>query len=415
MTGGRGGGSGITVAGVAYLTSDAGRRALTAASARALTDATLVADVAAIRADAGQWAPAVVETVRARRRAAAKLPGTEGWLWTSDAVDQATAGPVAALRAREVARRFPGLPVHDVTCSVGADLAALAAVGLTAIGSDLDPARAAMAAHNLGDVPVLVADALTPTSRGTVVVADPARRAGGRRLWGAAATLPPLPDLLAVYDGRPYAIKCAPGIDHAALRADGFTGETQVVSLDGGVREVCLWSHTDPGVTRRATVLRTERGAEPGAVVVEEITDAEPDDAEPGDPGRFVIDPDGAIVRAGLVRHWATRHGLWQLDPQIAHVTGDAVPPGARGFAIRERLPMTEKVLRRAVRDAGFGSLEILVRGVDVDPDVLRRRLRPEGDVPGALVVTRIGRRATAFLCDAAVRTAHPIDSRRAS
>ncbi len=53
-----------------------------------------------------------------------------------------------------------------------------------------------------------------------------------------------------------------------------------------------------------------------------EITDHEDDDVPPARRGEWIVDPDGAIVRAGLVKHYAHRFGLWQLDPQIAYLTG---------------------------------------------------------------------------------------------
>jgi hypothetical protein len=49
------------------------------------------------------------------------------------------------------------------------------------------------------------------------------------------------------------------------------------------------------------------------------------------------------------------------------------------------------------------GAAEILVRGVDVDPDALRSRLRLRGSQRVSVVVARIGSgpvsRATAFIC----------------
>jgi hypothetical protein len=110
-------------------------------------------------------------------------------------------------------------------------------------------------------------------------------------------------------------------------------------------------------------------------------------------------------VRARLVRHYAARHGLWQLDPDIAYLTGDRLPAGVRGFEIVEQLPMREKVLRQSLSSLDCGPLEILVRGVDVDPDALRKRLRPTGSTALTMVVMRIGAgpasRAAAFVCRA--------------
>ena len=64
-----------------------------------------------------------------------------------------------------------------------------------------------------------------------------------------------------------------------------------------------------------------------------------------------------------------------------------------------ERCRLDRKQLRRALRARDCGSLEILVRGVDTDPDVLRRSLSLSGSRPLALVVTRIGTSAVVFVC----------------
>jgi hypothetical protein len=47
------------------------------------------------------------------------------------------------------------------------------------------------------------------------------------------------------------------------------------------------------------------------------------------------------------------------------------------------------------------GRLEILIRGLDIDPDALRRRLKPRGGTEATVVLTRIGRSPVAFLCQA--------------
>ncbi|MFT4199975.1 THUMP-like domain-containing protein [Gordonia sp. (in: high G+C Gram-positive bacteria)] len=393
----------ITTDDVAFLRSRHGVKALENADRLALTPDSLIADVAELRARYGQRAAALAETVRCRRRAVGRLRDPQHWLLTDEALQQATASVVAAHRAAEIARRFPGAVVHDVTCSVGAELIELtAAAGIGGVlGSDLDPVRLAMAAHNVDGATLLRADALTPTSTADVLIADPARRSGGARTFRIDGTSPPLLDVLTLYAGRPLAVKCAPGIDYGTLRARfGFDGQVQVVSLDGGVREACLWTELDDGVAQRATVLREVDGR----LHVEEVTDLESDDASVGPPGTWIVDPDGAIVRAGLVKHWAARHGLWQLDPKIAYLSGDAIPPGERGFAVLEQVPMKEKPLRKALADRGCGSLEILVRGVDVDPDQLRKRLRLKGTTALTLVITRIGARGVAFVCEPGVR-----------
>ncbi|WP_042377930.1 THUMP-like domain-containing protein [Gordonia alkanivorans] len=389
---------------VAFLRSRHGEKALETVSALALTPASMLSDLTEVRSRYAPHDAALIETVRNRRRAASKLRDPAELLLTDDGVQQATASVVAAHRAAEIAARFPASVVHDMTCSIGAELRELVRVnGITGvIGSDLDRVRLAMARHNVPDATLLVADALTPTSTADVLLADPARRSDAGRIFRLDQLTPPLLELLATYAGRVLIVKCAPGLDHQLLRNRfGFDGEVQVTSLDGGVREACLWSGPGIETRRRATVLRTRPD---GTVSQFEITDHEDDDVPTGEAGEWIVDPDGAVVRAGLVKHYAHRFGLWQLDPQIAYLTGDSVPAGARGFRVIEQVGVTEKVLRKALAAHGCGPLEILVRGLDVDPDQLRKKLKPKGARPLSVVLTRIGRKGTAFICEPGIR-----------
>ena len=360
-----------------------------------LTARTLVADIASVRGRFGRWAAVLVETTTLRRRAAVKFGDPSRWLFTDEALQQATAEPIAAHRAQ----RLSGAVVHDATCSVGTELAALRHSCAEVLGSDIDPVRLAMALHNLGldgpPVPLCRADALRPVSRDAVVLLDPARRTAGRRRFDPRDYTPALDALLDTYRDRDFVVKCAPGIDFDQLERLGFRGEIEVTSLAASVREACLWSDglATPGVRRRATVLDRN----------EEITDAEPDDCPAAPAGRWIVDPDGAVVRAGLVRHYASRHGLWQLDSDIAYLSGDRLPDGVRGFEVLEQLGYKERLLRQALSAHDVGAAEILVRGVDVDPDALRTRLRLRGSQRAAVIITRIGSgtasRATAFIC----------------
>ncbi|MGW4489077.1 THUMP-like domain-containing protein [Amycolatopsis sp. NPDC004368] len=380
---------GFSLDDVAFLRSDAGRAALAECAALPLTDASRITDVAAVRRAVGErFAAAVLETVVLRRKSSSKLADAGSWLFTGEALQQAS----ATLVARHRASRLTGRVVHDVTCSVGADLVELARVATRVLGSDVDRVRLEMARHNVPGVFVAQADALRPVSRDTVVVADPARRdSAGRRTWKPADFLPPLDELVEAYPGRTLSVKCAPGLDFAIAP---WASEVELVSLDGAVREASLWRGLDSPVSRRATVLRSD-----GTQWT--VVDTDPDDLPARAPGEWIVDPDGAVVRAGLVRHYAARHGLWQLDERIAYLTGDTPPPGVRAFRVLEHGPYSEKALRATVKRLDIGRLEILVRGLDVDPDALRRRLKPRGAAESTVVLTRIGRSPVAFVCQA--------------
>ncbi|MHC1560123.1 THUMP-like domain-containing protein [Actinomycetospora sp. C-140] len=387
---------GFTLDDVTYLASDAGRDAV--AGAVPLLGGDRLRAVAVLRDRLGDRAAPVLETALLQERARGRVP--DGWLLTADAAEQATAAPVAAHRAR----RLAGRDVHDVTCSVGAELHALAPVAHCLVGSDLDPVRLAMARVNVPGVPLVRADALAPPSRGTVLVADPARRtASGRRTWRPADFAPPLDELAGLCQPGVHAgvqrqethhdlvVSTAPGLDPALAP---WAREVEIVSLDGRVREAALWSAGLAATRRRATVLST-RGA--GF----EVTDAE-DDACPVAPaGEWIVDPDGAVVRAGLVRQYGARHGLWRLDEHLAYLSGDAPPPGVRAFRVLEHGRYGEKTLRRTLAARGVGRLEILVRGLDVDPNALRPRLKLAGPHDATVVLARLATGPEAYVCEA--------------
>ena len=382
-----------------------------------LTKKSAIVDHKKLHGQFGDHTRAVMELIQARRTIAPKI-GEEAstqWLADNDSAQQATPHAVAQVRAERIARAGASL-VHDVTCSIGTEAPAMTAAGMEYLGTDLDYTRLLMARHNLqlpvpqsfrvsGTAWVAQADALAPVTTpasssgpriracsgsgpGRVIVADPARRADGRRITDPAKLIPALPDLIEAYPGAALAIKCAPGIDYS-----DWHGLVSVVSVDGGVKEACLYTPDLAEHRREAVVIRdgfTETVTDDGGAV------------DVDKPRSFIVDPDGAIVRAGLVQQWGARHGLTMLDPHIAYLSGDVLPDGYSGFPFIEQVPL--KKLRPALQAHGAGALEILVRGVDVNPDQLRTKLKLKGARPMAVVIARVGDGATAFICGARVR-----------
>jgi len=407
--------------------------------------ATEFADGARLRSKYGQYGRALAELMVARRSARGARPVdakisedvVDEWLVDAESVQQATALVIAQYRARRLALvrslQAGGL-VHDVTCSIGSELAALAGEGLTTIGSDIDPGRVAMARHNMSvlektaqvDVArftrplIFRADALCPVSFPAVVVADPARRAQGRRISQPQDLIPPLPGLIDIWRGlRPgeqagshagntpeLVVKCAPGIDYSS-----WDGEVEIISVAGAVKEACLWTpeiaastsgicallrgddNTDDHdnlvqqrrVTRRATLIHADGS-------LDMFTDTDPEVPQTAgssaplsdvneDTGsgkknladRYIVDPDGAIVRAGLVRQAAYRWGMRQIDPHIAFLTGDTPPAGVLACEVLDVVPLpklTSTMAKRAPEQ-----IEILVRGVAANPDHVRAKI----------------------------------------
>jgi SAM-dependent methyltransferase len=338
---------------------------------------------------------AAVTQASLRYRAVTKFGATDAarMYFTPDGLEQATRRTVGEHRALRIAETLPGAAVIDLGCGIGGDLITAARAGLYVTGVERDPATAAAARANLSalDLPgtVLTGEAethdLTPYD---VVFADPARRADGKRVFDRNAYSPPWSFVTGLLAGT-ACVKVAPGIPHDAV-PDGV--EAEWVSDAGEVKEAALWSgKLFSGTTRRATLLPA------GATV----TDVETVAAESGPAGRYIYEPDGAVIRAGLVTAVAAAVNGWLLDPRIAYVTASELvtTPLASAYEVLEALPYKERSLRAWVRAAGIGTLEIKKRGIDVDPAQLRKRLAPKGSASATLIVTRIGRDAVAYSC----------------
>lgn len=354
----------------------------------------LAASTALRRTASAEHVAAALSQVELRLRAVPKFGDWAPSLYfTRDGLEQATRRRVAEHRAARVAAAAPG-SVLDVGCGIGGDLLALATTGLTVAGIDRDPLRVEVADANLaalglgGAVQVADAESLDLAGFG-VVFADPARRGDRGRIFDVDGWSPPW-DFVRALLSRPSSVKVAPGIPHE-LVPEGV--EAEFVSDGGEVKEAVLWSPQLAMTRRRATVIR-------GAGLATLTDEDDPGEQHLRGVGRFLYEPDGAVIRAGLVTAVAAgvRGGL--VDEHIAYVTGDDAftSPFARSYEVLEELPYQEKALRAALRERGIGQLAIKKRGVGVSPEQLRKRLALSGDQEGTLVLTRVAGKGTALL-----------------
>lgn len=377
-----------------WLLTDDGQRLLERAShLYADHDGDPLAAAAAVRKvepDAERSAAALTQ-VQLRVRAVAKF-GDDAlrMYFTPDGLEQATRHRVAAHRAARLAAAQPA-SVVDLGCGVGGDLVAFARAGLTAAGVDLDPVRAQIAQANLDALGLagatMVADSTELDLSGFgAAYADPARRSGRGRVFDETGWTPPWSFVLELLGGTSV-VKVAPGIGHD-LVPEGV--EAEWVSDHGEVKEAALWSPTLATVRRRATVISGD-----GLV---SITDE--DDPYQGQEERPVVElaqhlyePDGAVIRAGLVTAIAAGTGGGLLDEHIAYVTSDRSfrSPFMRSYYVIEELPYREKQLRAALVERNVGPLTIKKRGVEIVPEQLRKRLALTGDEEATIVLTRIG------------------------
>ncbi|CAA9561769.1 MAG: FIG00662289: hypothetical protein [uncultured Thermomicrobiales bacterium] len=326
-----------------------------------------------------------------RRRARAKFARAGEMVFTRAGLEQASAEPVARHRAA----RFRGAgSLADLCTGIGGDLLVLAAEAPT-LAVDRDPLHLRMAAINASiygggaGVTTLLADVRDVSLAGIeAVFVDPARRDGGGRT-GPRRSEPPLEWCLGLAERVPrVGIKAAPGLDVAAVPP---AWEIEFIADERELKEGVLWSPGLARTPRRATVLPEGHTLlpVPGAPV------------PIAPPGPFLLDPNPAVTRAGLVEDLARALGAWKIDDRIAFLSADGptASPFARTLRVLASLPWHPKRIQARLRELDVGAVDIRRRGLPGDVEEIRRRLSLRGAHRATLVMTRVEDRPWCFVC----------------
>ena len=332
---------------------------------------------------------AILETVLLRQLAAAKFSLAPHMFFTRPALEQASGETIAHYRARRFVQASY-TTLADLGCGIGGDSLALAAQA-EVTGVEWDAVRLAMAQENVrvyghgARFHPLQADIveLTPFPVDGLFF-DPARRdEHGRRFFSVAEYQPPL----SLLDNwlprvRGAAAKISPGVNYDEIVH--LDAEVEIISVQGDVKEAVLWFGDLRGtVRRRATLLPGEHT----------LTDDEETEPVPlSQPQAYLLEPDGAVIRAGLVEPLARQLQAEKIDAEIAYLTTHSLreSPFTRSFAVQDFFPFQLKRLRHYLQERQIGQVVIKKRGSPLDPDQLRGQLRLRGRNQCTLFLTHI-------------------------
>lgn len=394
----------LTLDEVAFLTSAQGERLLEALTAEDAAESETLRVLTRLRRQfPDQPVGVALEQARLRRKAADKFgEDAARMLFTREALEQASDPQVRSYRgAFAVGRR-----VVDAGCSIGSDALAFARAGGRVLGVDHDPVRVALARHNaqaLGlaeSAQFAVADLLDGLpdegADADLIFFDPARRdSTGKRIFHVEHYQPPLSlaqTWLHATPERRVVIKLGPGIDPAQLNA--YEGGLEFISAGGDLKEALLWLNAGWRGTRAVllhdgAIMHWMRGDQVSAPHISA-------------PRGWLVEPDPALLRAGLVSEAADHFGGTQLDETIAYFTTDERPesPWLRAWQILDWMPFHVKRLRAALRERGVGQVTVKKRGSPVTPEALTPQLKLKGDRSMTLVLTRWNGKPIVLLCE---------------
>jgi len=417
----------LTPESLAFLRSAGGAALLTAATE--LIDDPFAAEKLRRRGGCRpEHAAAAIEQVRLRRRAAARFSRASEMWFAPSLLEQASGEEVSRHRARRYAgREFVG----DLCCGLGGDTVSLAQHA-EVLAMDRDPLALALTAANAGEPAIagpnhsenenstdksgqkrkrggLPPRCRVETRQGTVpgdvpalpaAWVDPGRREDGARTRRLDRMSPSLAEVLSLRDRIPaLGVKLSPASDDTQL--DSLVGripnEREFVSVRGECRELALWLDglaESPG-TRRATLLPSGETLCGRPVPL----------AEPARAGEWLLEPDAAVIRAGLVGNLAERLGAAPVDPRLAYLSLErpAATPFGSLYRVREAEPFSGKALARRLRELEAADVVLKTRGTAARPELLRQQLRGvlKQGRPGScpvVFITRLGDRAVMIL-----------------
>jgi predicted RNA methylase len=332
----------------------------------------------------------------------AKFDRAMEMFFTRPGLEQASAEVVSRHRS---ARYAGASHAADLCCGIGGDLIALAS-GRRVLAVDRDALALRIARANsevygvAGNVTTVHGDVRDVGLGGVdAVFIDPARRTARRRMRTGHSE-PPLGWCVRLADRvRQVGIKAAPGLPHDAIPR-GW--ELEFIAVGRDLKEAVAWSPALAQATARATVLPGGHTLTPGA--------GEPPEVRM--PGEFLLDPNPAVTRAGVVQELARALGVWQIDRQIAFLSADTprCTPFARTLRVIDSAPWNSRQLPARLRALDIGAVDIRRRGLAGDVDQLRRRLKLSGSRRATLVMTRVQDRPWSLVCMDADQPGHPPD-----
>ncbi len=378
---------------LSFLTSDAGARLLDRLAGEDLSDDRTLALITSLRRDfPAQQAGAALELARLRQKAVGKFGDDAPKLYfTREALEQASDPLVRRWRAALIRSR----QVIDACCGIGADSLAFAQAGCDLIGLDIDPLRVAMARLNADALGLSSAryeevDVRAGIPEGDLIFFDPARReANGKRIFDVERYQPPLSTIRG-WQARTLLVKLSPGVDLAQL--EPYHAKVSFVSVDGDLKEALLVCGDLP---MSAAVLLTDDA-------VYRWDDQPSVNAPISEPRGWLVEPDPALIRAGLVANLAYSVGGAQLDPEIAYITTETKPNSrwARSWKIIDWMPFNLKKLRAYLRAHDVGTVTVKKRGTAVTPEVLIPKLKLNGSGSRTLVLTRCRGEYLTVVCE---------------
>jgi hypothetical protein len=361
-----------------------------------------------------QWQRALLDQqIQLRKRSRRRFPDVQQWLWTERSLAQASDWWSATYKASQFKRCGE---VVDACCGAGVDCVALAQnAKVTAM--DYDPNMCALALANAAahqqEITAECSEFNLQKAQHLAASADymhidPDRRPAERRTNDGDLFSPTLDEVLHCAEHFKGAmIKLAPSTRMNAELTQKADEQTTRVWLGnmGECRQQLLLTGELAGPNsglRRAVLAEPtidETLADRQMIATEYESHALSYAACTSTSDRFVYDLHAVLHASQLHTAWAAANDLQQLGGEHGYFTGSKQvdSPWAQCFEYLEELPWDDRKIRKWIRSANPGTVEVKNRLVRMDANAFQRRYSGTGALPLTLLVTQLGGRTRAI------------------
>jgi hypothetical protein len=275
------------------------------------------------------------------------------------------------------------------------------------VGVDSDPVMPILAAANASaygeTIRTLCDDARSvDVRRFDAWHIDPDRRANGARTTDVARYAPNLADLneLLAHNAN-AAIKLAPAVDVPDEWNE--VAEVEWISHDRECRQAVAWfgALVAGGPSNRSGIRRATRLGRDGHAH-SFVGHADQPLETTSQIGRFVFEPDAAVLAAKLCGDFARHHNLSAFASSLAYLTADRPvdDPLLACFEVIETLPFDARKVKRLLQRRRIGRIEVKKRGVALDPNRIARQLKTDDNGQATLLLAKVQGSVTAILAN---------------
>ena len=299
----------------------------------------------------------VASQVKYLQRARRKLPSyyTARAILPSLAFEQSSSEECAAHK------EYGGRLAVDMTCGLGVDTLYLSRRFERVVAIERNPELAEITRYNLAlmgaeNVEVVVGSSeeyIATLPHADLIYADPDRRgAEGKKMVCLEECSPNIAALLPLLKQKcdHLCVKLSPMFDTTeALRAFGEGASVEVVSLGGECKEVLVdWERGRTERVVRATALGVGTFAAPADNRTATTTTTVPFESAK-ESYRYLVVPDAALRKAGLVAEWCHSCGLACYGGYGFATTEPSGPTIGRTYEVEQIVPYRPKELKRLV------------------------------------------------------------------